>query len=374
MTGQLGVAHLARAMVVCSVRAAGPRATPSPTEVGYASPMRTQVVVTVAINTSPTVDSNAIVYRATVAQVLRRPRADSCRAHPDPPRSAIRQCTGDGGERVPQRVGRARRKLAGVEPGVKGADGEGQPKREAERRERQQRAGVGEAQSAARPRCGPAHGGNRVRPPGPMLVDQPVPRPVRRSQRHRPEFTTGPQDPARDGAATASRARSTTGGSPAPRRSALPRLLEPRPIQRSVNRGRPAMGRRTVQLRTRLALWDASGTARPSGVYASICSPPTTMARARRTAITALRALLVANPDGLLRDGADQGTGAAGRPVVGLLFWVRANHVGDAARLALYCLRGRGRRRRRPGSYDIVVMPRDACVFPGDPGYPDMPD
>ena len=75
--------------------------------------------------------------------------------------------------------------------------------------------------------------------------------------------------------------------------------------------------------------------------------------------------------------GADQGTGAGARPVVGLLFWVRADDVGGAATTAVDIARraaagadvGVG-----PDLYDVVVIPRAAVVLPGDPRYPRMPD
>ena len=73
--------------------------------------------------------------------------------------------------------------------------------------------------------------------------------------------------------------------------------------------------------------------------------------------------------------GGDQGTGATDRPVVGLLFWVRADGVGDAADIALEAARDAGRNHGvGPELYDVVVIPRDAVVSPGDPNYPSMPD
>jgi len=73
--------------------------------------------------------------------------------------------------------------------------------------------------------------------------------------------------------------------------------------------------------------------------------------------------------------GADQGTGIEGRPVVGLLFWVRADDVGQAASVAVKVA-------RRAGAdsgvgtdvYDVVVIPDAAVARPDDPAYPPMPD
>ena len=72
---------------------------------------------------------------------------------------------------------------------------------------------------------------------------------------------------------------------------------------------------------------------------------------------------------------ADQGSGVEGQPVVGLLFWVRADDVGLAARTAVETA-------RRAGTdsgigtelYDVVVIPRAAVARPADPEYPAMPD
>jgi hypothetical protein len=72
---------------------------------------------------------------------------------------------------------------------------------------------------------------------------------------------------------------------------------------------------------------------------------------------------------------ADQGLGVEGRPVVGLLFWVRTDEVGLAARTAVETA-------RRAGTdsgvgtelYDVVVIPSAAVARPTDPKYPTMPD
>ena len=68
--------------------------------------------------------------------------------------------------------------------------------------------------------------------------------------------------------------------------------------------------------------------------------------------------------------GADEGLGVAHLPVVGLLFWVRADDVGAAAVLAVDTaqlagsLHGVG-----PRLYDVTVIPDDAVAMPGDPAY-----
>ena len=73
--------------------------------------------------------------------------------------------------------------------------------------------------------------------------------------------------------------------------------------------------------------------------------------------------------------GADQGTGATRRNVVGLSFWVRADDVGTAATTALDVARRAGAGEGvGPELYDVVVIPRAAVVLPDDPRYPRMPD
>jgi hypothetical protein len=73
--------------------------------------------------------------------------------------------------------------------------------------------------------------------------------------------------------------------------------------------------------------------------------------------------------------GADQGTGVTTRPVVGMLFWVRANDVGGAAATAVETARRAGEGAGvGPELYDVVVIPRAAVVRPNDPKYPPMPD
>jgi hypothetical protein len=73
--------------------------------------------------------------------------------------------------------------------------------------------------------------------------------------------------------------------------------------------------------------------------------------------------------------GLDQGTGAADRSVIGLLFWVRADDVGQAAATAVAVARRAGEQDGvGPELYDVTVIPRAAVSFPGDPEYPRMPD
>lgn len=73
--------------------------------------------------------------------------------------------------------------------------------------------------------------------------------------------------------------------------------------------------------------------------------------------------------------GGDQGLGVTGRPVVGLLFWVEADDVAGAARTALQVARRAGAAHGvGPDLYDVTVIPKEAVVRPGDPGYPAMPD
>jgi hypothetical protein len=92
----------------------------------------------------------------------------------------------------------------------------------------------------------------------------------------------------------------------------------------------------------------------------------------------ALQHELTASDDAARRPGdvaVDQGTGIEGRPVIGLSFWVRADDVGQAARIAVETA-------RRAGAdsgvgtdlYDVVVIPNAAVARPDDPTYPPMPD
>ncbi len=73
--------------------------------------------------------------------------------------------------------------------------------------------------------------------------------------------------------------------------------------------------------------------------------------------------------------GGDQGLGVEGLPVVGLLFWVRADDVGSAATLAVETTRHAGRSHGvGPGLYDVTVIPEDAVTMPRNPAYPARPD
>ena len=91
----------------------------------------------------------------------------------------------------------------------------------------------------------------------------------------------------------------------------------------------------------------------------------------------ALRGLLASGDDDTSTDliGADQGCGVTDRPVVGLLFWVRADDVGRAAHTAVEVARQAGASSGvGPELYDVVVIPRGAVALPNDPSYPPMPD
>jgi hypothetical protein len=72
--------------------------------------------------------------------------------------------------------------------------------------------------------------------------------------------------------------------------------------------------------------------------------------------------------------GADQGLGVEGRPVVGLLFWVRADDVGLAATTAVETACRAGTESGLGSElYDVVVIP-SAAVASRDDVYPGMPD
>jgi hypothetical protein len=74
--------------------------------------------------------------------------------------------------------------------------------------------------------------------------------------------------------------------------------------------------------------------------------------------------------------GVDQGLGVTKRPVVGLVFWVRADDVGAAAARAAEVARvAGGAAGVGPELYDVTVIPRDAVVLGSGPAtYPLMPD
>ena len=74
---------------------------------------------------------------------------------------------------------------------------------------------------------------------------------------------------------------------------------------------------------------------------------------------------------------ADQGRGIEGRPVVGLVFWVRADEVGQAASLAVATARRAGTESGvGPELYEVTVLPSSAVRWPGedDPAYLPKPD
>src|SRR5436305_8763183 len=69
--------------------------------------------------------------------------------------------------------------------------------------------------------------------------------------------------------------------------------------------------------------------------------------------------------DGAVRpwgdSAADQGRGIEGRPVIGLVFWVRADDVGTAASLAVEAARRAGAESGAgPELYEVVVLPSTA--------------
>ena len=74
---------------------------------------------------------------------------------------------------------------------------------------------------------------------------------------------------------------------------------------------------------------------------------------------------------------ADQGRGIEGRPVIGLVFWVRADEVGPAASLAVETARRAGAESGvGPELYEVVVLPSTSVRWPGegDPAYLPKPD
>jgi hypothetical protein len=72
---------------------------------------------------------------------------------------------------------------------------------------------------------------------------------------------------------------------------------------------------------------------------------------------------------------ADQGRGIEGRPVIGLVFWVRADEVGRAASLAVEtACRAGAHSGLGTELYDVVVIPYASVAQPYDPMYPPMPD
>jgi len=70
----------------------------------------------------------------------------------------------------------------------------------------------------------------------------------------------------------------------------------------------------------------------------------------------------------------DQGRGIEGRPVVGLLFWVKADDVGAAATEATRAARrALGDGGEELQLYDVTVIPEASVSWPDDPPYPGMP-
>ena len=73
--------------------------------------------------------------------------------------------------------------------------------------------------------------------------------------------------------------------------------------------------------------------------------------------------------------GVDQGTGVEGSAVVGQIFWVRGNDVGEVATLGVATATRAGRSLGiGPRLYDVVVIPRQAVVAPDDSTCPRLPD
>ena len=74
---------------------------------------------------------------------------------------------------------------------------------------------------------------------------------------------------------------------------------------------------------------------------------------------------------------ADQGRGIEGGPVIGLVFWVRADEVGAAARLGVETARRAGAENGvGPELFDVIVSPSTCVRWPGegDPAYLPKPD
>ena len=86
--------------------------------------------------------------------------------------------------------------------------------------------------------------------------------------------------------------------------------------------------------------------------------------------------------DGAVRpwgdSAADHGRGIEGQPVIGLVFWVRADEVGQAASLAVETARRAGAETGvGPELFDVSVFPSTSVRWPGegDPAYlPSQPD
>lgn len=90
----------------------------------------------------------------------------------------------------------------------------------------------------------------------------------------------------------------------------------------------------------------------------------------------ALRHRMEGESDGLDAIGVDQGTGIAGRPVIGMVFWVRGDDVGSAATQARAVADAAVQEAYGETwpLYDVTVIPEDAVARSGDPDYPSLPD
>jgi hypothetical protein len=80
-------------------------------------------------------------------------------------------------------------------------------------------------------------------------------------------------------------------------------------------------------------------------------------------------------PEGPGELGIDHGLGVAARPVLGLLFWVRADEVGGAASSAVDAARSAAAECGMAFElYDITLVPEQAVVLLVDPLLPAIPD
>jgi hypothetical protein len=65
--------------------------------------------------------------------------------------------------------------------------------------------------------------------------------------------------------------------------------------------------------------------------------------------------------------GVDQGIGVEGQPVIGFVFWVRADDLGSAALTALDTARRAGAAANLgPDYYDVSLVPRSSVLVPED--------
>lgn len=90
-------------------------------------------------------------------------------------------------------------------------------------------------------------------------------------------------------------------------------------------------------------------------------------------ALQAMRSLLAGEP-ARFDLSCDAGGGIVDRPVIGLLFWVRADQVGDAATTAVETAQRAMEAccGQALELYDVIVIPRDAVILPNHPHYPPM--